>query len=600
MKPWSRLQNIYYMNRYAERIEHLRAFMRARDLDAVVIYNADPHLSEYPALRWKQVEWLTGFTGEAGDVVVTMDEAYLWTDSRYFIQAESQLDGTGIKLQKARIPGSVSVDEWLLASQGEGARVGVDSFCTSVENYKSLIARFDVVCIPDMLTPLWEERPGIAQTPIYSINPGESVEEKLDWLMETLSEKECDYIIISALDEIAWLLNVRASDIEYTPVVISYLLVGRDGVKWFALKDEIEDDKTSATIELLTSKGIRCLPYNEVSIEISSLEDALIWVDRQTLNIEIFSAIKCKKYFAPSPIQTRKAIKNPVEIDNMRETHLRDGVAMENFLHWLENKVNDGSRVSEWDAALKLAEFRRQIDDYVENSFETISAYGAGAALPHYHTPSQNAPLLMPSGMYLNDSGGQFLRGTTDITRTIPLGVCTELEKRDYTLVLKAHIDLASSVFPSGIPGCRLDAVAREALWKYRVDFGHGTGHGVGYFLGVHEGPAQIRQNLSGAGLFSGMIISIEPGVYREGMFGVRHENLYLIADAGESEFGHFLKFEPLTMCHFDTSILNLSLLDEWEIEWLDDYNRRVYESIGTFLDEPVRSWLREKTKPVK
>lgn len=266
----------------------------------------------------------------------------------------------------------------------------------------------------------------------------------------------------------------------------------------------------------------------------------------------------------------------------------------------LEKSLENGTRISEWDASVRLGEYRREIEDYVEDSFETISAFGKGAALPHYHTPNMNAPLLEPYGLYLNDSGGQFLSGTTDITRTTPLGECSPMQRREYTLVLKSHIDLATSFFPSGTPGCRVDAAARMPLWREKLDFGHGTGHGVGYFLGVHEGPAQIRQNMSSAGLFEGMITSIEPGIYREGLYGIRHENLYLIADAGENEFGHFLKFEPLTLCHFDTSILDLSLLDEWEIEWLNSYNQRVYESVGPFLEEDIREWLKEKTSEIR
>lgn len=587
------------MNTYQERIESLRSFMRSRNIDAVVIYGSDPHISEYPALRWKQVEWLTGFTGEAGDVVITLDHAGLWTDSRYFIQANDQLSGTGAVLHKTRIPGAVGIADWLEGALAEDAIVAVDSLCTSVDALKSLQARFEVVCIPDLLNMLWEDRPCIVQTPIFTVNPGESREEKIDWLRGEMAARGCDYMVICALDEIAWLLNVRASDVEYNPVVISYLLVGQDELKWFVLKDDIEDETTQNTVETLRHEGLDVCGYDEVFIDLQTLTEGTIWLDEDAVNAELYSSIRCDRYCAPSPVQARKAVKNALEIENIREAHIRDGVAMEKFLYWLETALAQGRQINEWEAALKQREFRAQIEDYMGDSFETISAYGPGAALPHYHTPSQNAPVLKPCGLYLNDSGGQYLSGTTDITRTVPLGECTDLERKDYTLVLKSHIDLATAVFPEGTPGCRLDAAARLPLWRHYRDFGHGTGHGVGYFLGVHEGPCQIRQNMDPSPLKAGMVTSDEPGIYREGEFGVRHENLLLVVEAQENGFGKFLRLEPLTMCHFDTSILDLSLLDGWEIDWLDGYNRMVLENVGPFLAEEERKWLEFKTKPL-
>ncbi len=587
------------MNIYQERIESLRSFMRGRNIDAVVLYGSDPHISEYPALRWKQVEWLTGFTGEAGDVVITQDHAGLWTDSRYFIQANDQLSGTGAVLHKTRIPGAVGIADWIEGALAEDAIVAVDSLCTSVCALKSLQSRFEVVCIPDLLSQLWEDRPSIVQTPIFSVNPGESREEKVAWLREEMSANECDYMVICALDEIAWLLNVRGSDVEYNPVVVSYLLVGQEELKWFVLKDDIEDESTENTLETLSNDGVEICRYEEIFIDLQNITEGKIWIDEEAVNAELYSSVRCDKFCAPSPVQARKAVKNTLEIENIKEAHIRDGVAMEKFLYWLETSIAQGREIDEWKAALKQREFRAQIEDYMGDSFETISAYGPGAALPHYHTPSQNAPVLKPCGLYLNDSGGQYLSGTTDITRTVPLGECTELEKRDYTLVLKAHIDLATAVFPAETPGCRLDAAARLPLWRHCLNFGHGTGHGVGYFLGVHEGPCQIRQNMDPSPLRAGMVMSDEPGIYREGEFGIRHENLLLIEDAQENEFGKFLKFSPLTMCHFDTSILDLSLLDKWEVDWLNDYNRKVLENIGPFLDEDEFKWLELKTKPL-
>ena len=588
------------MTDYRQRLELLRSFMRSTDLDAVIIYAGDPHFSEYPAARWKQVEWLCGFTGEAGDLAITLDDAGLWTDSRYFIQAEQQLAGTGVALHKSRIVGEESIGDWLIKEIGEGARVGVDSLCTSVSSLKELQQYFEVVGIPDILSPLWEDRPAIPQSPVYSINPGESREEKVDWLRALLADNACDYILISELDQIDWLLNLRASDIEYNPLLIAYLLLGQEDAKLYVIKDDYDDSVSEYTFEMLQSEGVEVLPYEEIALELLSLDNSCIWIDESSLNAELYSSLKAKIFSAPSPIPARKAIKNPLEIENIKEAHIRDGVAMEKFIYWLENRMAAGERVSEWDAACKLGEFRSQIEDYVEDSFETISAYGPSAALPHYHTPSCDAPLLEPSGLYLNDSGGQFSSGTTDITRTLPLGACSERERREYSLVLKAHIDLAAAIFPVGTPGCRIDAAARLPLWKHQLDFGHGTGHGVGYFLGVHEGPAQIRQNLGAAPLCKGMVSSIEPGIYGEGLFGIRHENLYLVEDAGKSEFGQFLRFEALTMCHFDTSILELDLFEDWEIDWLNSYHERVLDNVGPLLGEDEFEWLKSKTAPVR
>lgn len=588
------------MNQYHERIELLRSFMRVRDIDAVIIYGSDPHMSEYPAPRWACVNWLTGFTGEAGDVVVTLEHAGLWTDSRYFIQAQEQLLGTTVQLHKTRVPQAVSIEDWLESELGRGVRVAIDSLCTSLSQYKTLCALFEVQRIPNLMSSLWEDRPIAAQTPLFLIESGESRAQKLAWLRSEMAKKGCEYFFVSALDQIAWLLNVRASDIEYNPMSISYLLISQQDAIFFMLRDSIEEEDTELSIQALAADGVQTVDYEQVAVELASIQkEAKVWVDGAVLNAELYSVLSCKIYDAPSPIELRKAVKNAYEIENMRLAHINDGLAVEKFLYWLEKSLDMDRELSEWDASCKLGEFRAQISDYVGDSFETISACGAGAALPHYHTPRMAAPLLPKYGLYLNDSGGQFLSGTTDITRTVPLGECTDLERREYTMVLKAHIDLASALFPKGTPGCRVDAACRMALWREKLDFGHGTGHGVGYFLGVHEGPTQIRQNVSASPLLEGMITSIEPGIYREGLFGVRHENLYLCVDAGSSEFGSFLRFEPLTMCHFDTSILDKSLLDSWEIEWLNNYHKRVYETLSPLMEEDMRQWLEQKTKAI-
>ncbi|MBQ6245185.1 MAG: aminopeptidase P family protein [Bacteroidales bacterium] len=583
----------------AERIEMLRALMRAKGWDAVVVTGSDPHSSEYPAERWKQVEWLSGFTGEAGDLVVTLDHAGLWTDTRYFIQAEQQLAGTGVVLHKMRVPEQVPIPQWLEEQFGTDGLVVVDGLCVSVDFAQSLPGT--VISVPDLLSRLWTDRPAVPQTPVFTVDPGQTRAEKFAWLRDFLREQGCEGILLTALDEIAWTLNVRASDIEYNPLVISYLLVTLEDVSWYVLKERVEDPETEATFSILEADGVRLLPYGDIDYLGPEFRGRL-FVDAATLNYQLYGSLVAAGVpleVGTSPVGLRKSVKNPREIAGMREAHLQDGLAMERFLYWLQRSVAAGREITEWDAAVKLGQLRADLPDYRGDSFATISAYGPGAALPHYVTPHQYAPVIRDSGLYLCDSGGQYTCGTTDITRTVPMGRCSALEREDYTLVLKGHIDLAMAVFPEGTPGSRLDVLARAPLWRSKRNFGHGTGHGVGWFLGVHEGPQEFRQNLNAVPLQPGMINSDEPGIYREGKHGVRHENLLLCVRAGETEFGRWLAFEPLTLCHFDTEALELRLLDESEIKWLNDYNEHVYQTLSPHLPREIADWLREKTLPV-
>lgn len=599
------------MNIYAERIASLRALMRSRGWDAVVLTGSDPHGSEYPAERYKQIRWLTGFTGEAADVVITADHAGLWTDTRYFIQANAQLEGTGAVLHKTRVPDQVLIPEWLAAhfADAEEPVLALDGECTPAQFAGELEAAFEskggkplILSSPALLGLLWTDRPGIPQTPVFTVDPGEPRSSKLEMLRAFCSSAGAEGILLSALDDIAWTLNVRASDIEYNPLVISYLLVTDEAAVWFVLKDRIEDPDSERTFDELSADGIQLESYDGLEAYFADLGGMRLLVDSATLNFQFHNALAGSGVTlvpVSSPVQLAKAVKNPFEIEGMRQAHIRDGVAMVQFLYWLERSVMADRRVSEWDAAVKLGELRSRQEGYSGDSFETISAYGPGAALPHYVTPRGDAPVLEAQGLYLCDSGGQYADGTTDITRTVPLGDCSRLEREDYTLVLKGHIDLAMALFPEGTPGCRIDALAREPLWRFRRNFGHGTGHGVGWFLGVHEGPQDIRQNLNPAPLRPGMIVSDEPGIYREGMHGVRHENLLLCVEAGSNEFGRWLGFEPLTLCPFDTSILELDLLDRAEIEWLDAYHERVCSVLSPLLESDVARWLQHKCRKI-
>lgn len=596
-------------NIYQERIAELRAMMRSRDWDAVLLTGSDPHGSEYVPERYKQIAFLTGYGGEASALVLTADDAGLWTDSRYFIEAEHALHGSGIVLHRQPRLSPLEPARWVAEQlQGiEAAQIAVDALTTSAALEDCLREAVgdecDLLCVPDLVSALWPERPELPQTPIFTVNSSESRSEKLAFLREWCREQHCDALLLGALDEVAWALDVRASDIEYNPYVISYLLVTAEEAVWYVLKGNIEDPGSAAALARLAADGIRIEDYSAALLLSEDLRDGTrLHCSPDCLNAALRDALRgagVEIVSGESPVASRKAVKTEAEIEALRQAHRMDGIAVEKFLFWLERALDADHIVSERDAALKLGQFRAQNEAYLSDSFHTISAYGPGAALPHYVTPEENAPLLRQEGLYLCDSGGQYLCGTTDITRTVPLGACTQLEKEDYTLVLKGHIALAAAVFPEGTPGCRIDALAREPLWRTHRNFGHGTGHGVGFLLGVHEGPQSIRQDLNPTALQPGMVVSCEPGIYREGQHGVRHENLLLCVRDGENEFGHWLRFEPLTLCHFDTSALLPELLSEAETAWLNAYNERVFRLLSPGLSEEVSLWLRGKTRPI-
>ena len=624
-------------NVYADRIEALRGLMARNGWDAVVVSGSDPHASEYPAPRWQQVKWLTGFTGEAGDLVITMDHAGLWTDSRYFIQAQTQLEGTGVELHKTRVPDEVPIPQWL---SGKVRTVALDGLCwtqNAVEEIQSALEAgttlghnagymnldgavvleecAGVIDVPDMLDGLWDDRPWVPATPVTTLDVecfgGVPRAEKVSWLRKWMLLQEVDAVLLTSLDEIAWLLNVRGNDIEYNPLVMSYLLVTQDYVKWFAKKPSFAeglDPDTEDSYAELSSDGVEIEDYDAVYSGLADLADEVaavrLFADPSTLNYHVYNAI-CDALpgdsvvFGKSPVILEKAVKVASEIDNMRQAYTEDGVAMERFLYWLETEVATGRAVSEWEASERLTAFRAEIPGYRGNSFENISAYGPGAALPHYSTPKEGSAIIRPCGLYLVDSGGQYLTGTTDITRTVPMGPCTPLEKEDYTLVLKGMIALSMAVFPKGTTGHHLDALARMPLWRAKRNFGHGTGHGIGYYLCVHEGPQSIRYQYNPQPLLPGMVTSNEPALYREGMHGVRHENIILCKDAGASEFGEWNEFETLTLCHFDTAAVLPELLSADELAWLNAYNERVYATLAPLLPEEVALWLRSKTLPL-
>ena len=590
-------------NIYAARIERVRA----KGYDAVIVAATDPHGSEYVAPRWKQVEWLSGFTGEAGDLVITQDHAGLWTDSRFFIQAGQQLAGTGIELHPTRVPDEISIPDWLASHfQKKPVKVAFDGLCQSVGSIQALekalrdsygLGGYELIDEPDMLRTLWTDRPAMPHSPVEWRDEkvvGETRREKIAWLREEMKKKGCGAMFLSALDEIAWLLNVRGNDIDYNPYVISFLLVTTEKVIWF-VRSVSEVPEVPDVI--LADYGVL-----EDALEDRKDECGRLFIDPATLNSHTYQLIR--KFFAESqicfgdsPVILRKALKNKKEQEGFRRAFIEDGVAMESFIYWLETSVKGGAQITEWDAAQKLASLRAGIPDYRGESFATISAYGPNAALPHYATPREGAALLRPRGLYLVDAGAHFTYGTTDTTRMVPLGKCSRQEKEDYTLVLKGMVDLSLATFPEGTAGCQIDAIGRRALWAAGRSFGHGTGHGIGFYSGVHEGPQSIRQNFNPQPLLPGMVTSVEPGIYREGKHGIRHENVVLCREQDKTEFGRFLGFETLTCCHIDLSIVKKKLLNEVERDWLRAYNRVVYRMLKNRLAPEVARWLKKKCR---
>ena len=577
--------------------------------NAAVTVGEDPHNSEYTPLRWCQRQFISGFTGSAGVVVVTQDHAGLWTDSRYWIQAARELEGSGIELHKM-----VSVEDkewigWIAANIPAGAKVGIDGLCMSM-NEALLLERAiagkhaSVVSKPDYLEALWPDRPLLPQGAVWLHEDkyaGRSRSEKLAWLRGELVQMGCRYMFLNCLDQIAWLLNIRSNDVEYCPFVISFALVGPESVWLFAENSKFGADVTAA----LGNDNINVMPYSECGPFIGSLKpDGKILIDAGSLNYETGRAIadafgQDNIVSAESPVELAKSVKNEVEIEGFRRAYVQDGIAQTRFFMWLESEMAAGHRITESDASDKLHELRAAMPGFLDESFETISAYGQNAALPHYSTIRGKDAILEPHGLYLNDSGAHYEYGTTDITRTVPLGPLTDLEREDYTLDMMAMIDLAMAVFPEGTPGCRIDAIARRPLWQAMRNFGHGTGHGVGNVLSVHEGPQSIRQNLKNQPLLPGMITSDEPGIYREGFHGIRHENMILCVSKGRNEFGGWLGFETLTKTYLDTAPLILSMMDKQEIEWLNCFNRSVFECLAPCLDEKEVAWLKKKTSAV-
>ena len=588
-----------------EKLIELRRIMDRENIAAYIISGTDPHNSEYLPAPWQQRKWISGFTGSYGTVVVTKNEAGLWTDTRYFIQAEKELAGSGIKLHKLRVPDAVDYPQWLVEVLESGTKVGIDGFCMSVSDVRNLKNALSPKNITiqkqiDLLGEMWFDRPALPVEKIIRLDTkyvGESAGERIGKIREFIRYNHGDAMLFSCLDEIAWLYNIRCNDIAYNPVAISYAIVEKDKAHLF-----IKLDKISQEIEQqLAEDGIELHDYHHLFLFLDAQnKENTYFVDTNTCNYAVFNhlAKKFEVHEIESPIPLLKAVKNTTELEGFRLACRTDGVALSKFYYWLENRLSQ-QPVTELEAAEQLTWFRSQDKEYVSDSFGCISAYGPNAALPHYSATPEQQSEIHPKGLYLVDSGAQYMHGTTDITRTMPLGELTELEKEDYTLVLKGMIDLSMLYFPKGSKGCNIDIVARLPLYMNLRNFGHGTGHGVGYFLNVHEGPQSIRPDLKNQEMLPGMVTSNEPGLYREGLHGIRHENLIVCQPKAVNEFGEFYQFETITLCYFDTSALLTKLLNQNEIDWLNAYNERVYQEVSPYLEEQERVWLRNKTKAI-
>ena len=587
------------------RLASLRKAMDRQGIEAVILPSTDPHLSEYVPDHWKVREWISGFTGSAGTAVVTSDRAALWTDSRYFLQATDQLAGTEFTLMKERMPKTPSISEWLSRVLTPHAVVGIDGWTHSANDAMALRRELQATgheLRTDFILPTdeWADRTPLPDD-VAVEHPlcyaGVTCLQKIARLRQKLHERGLEAVLIPTLDDIAWTLNIRGNDIHCNPVTVSYLIVSLHKSYWFVDLKKVPAD----TARYLTNEGVSILPYDAIQEKLKEYADTPFWVDGSRTNYALYNILadSPKLYDKePLPVPYLKMVKNETEMEGFRHAMLRDGVALVKFLKWLEGAVPAGGQ-TEMSIDRQLYAFRAEQPLFKGISFDTIAGYKAHGAIVHYEaTPETDIP-LQSEGLLLLDSGAQYLDGTTDITRTIALGEPTPEEKHDYTLVLKAHIGLSVAKFPQGTCGTQLDALAHAKLWEEGMNYMHGTGHGVGSYLNVHEGPHQIRANHMPTPLQPGMTVTDEPGLYLAGRHGIRTENTLLVVPYMETEFGAFYQFEPLTLCPIDTKPIDTTMLTLAEVEWLNDYHRTVYERLAPHLDEEHRQWLTEKTKEI-
>lgn len=593
-------------NQISERLSALRKFMETRHLDAFIVPSTDPHLSEYPPKRWECRKWITGFTGSAGTAVITMKQAGVWTDSRYFLQAAQQLEGTGFDLFKMGMPETPDMIDWIVEQVGNGGKVGIDGMVYATSEAKTLKNKLESkgIALETRFNPfeeIWKDRPEIPQNKIFTLPEeitGESTKNKIERIVEEIEKAGAEGIVIATLDAVAWTFNIRGNDVEYNPVAVAYGYVSKNESVLF-----IDPDKLTPPIASeLQSQGVKTANYNHIFDYIEELpEKTTICVTESKINYTLYQHLsaRCKVIDLPSPIDLMKSMKNETELNGFRRAMVKDGIALTRFYMWLEKAVPTGT-VTEMTIAEKLREFRSQQEQYMGESFGTIAGYAAHGAIVHYSATPESNSIIEPRGLLLIDSGAQFMHGTTDITRTVALGEIAPQMKSDYTKVLKGHIALATAIYPEGTRGSQLDILAHKPLWDDCETYWHGTGHGIGHFLNVHEGPQNIRTEENPIPLKQGMVTSNEPGIYRTDQYGIRIENLVVTQEYKKTEdFGTFYHFETLTLCPIDTKPIETDMLTEKEKLWLNNYHRMVYDKLQHHLNEEEKAWLKEKTKAI-
>ena len=589
---------------YKEKLSQIRAQMKADQVEAYIIPSADPHISEYLPKHYKCIPFASGFRGSAGTLVITHDFAGLWTDFRYFEQATEQLEGSGFELVKQKVQHAPEYIQWLSGKLAKGAKVAADERLVSIALGEMISGKLGLKGITlvdrDYLGPIWSDRPALPAEPAFLIDTehiGQSVGSKITAVRVELAANDADYHLISSLDDLAWLFNIRGRDVSYNPVVLSFALISQDHAKLFLDEHKLTDEEKLT----LLKNGVEVCAYGEIETALARLpENSSIFIDPKR---------NCYAYLKLIPASVRvikdtnpstnlKAVKNDTELENTRIAMTKDGVAITRFLKWLSEQIGK-TRITELSAAAQLRSYRAAQEGFAGDSFNTISAYAAHGALPHYSASAESDAEVKPKGLFLVDSGGQYFYGTTDITRTIPMGETTEEEKRDYTLVLNGMIDGCKVMFPQGTCGYQIDAITRKPLWDHAVNYGHGTGHGVGYFLNVHEGPQVFNPTANPVALEPGMITSVEPGVYRPGKHGIRIENLVNTVVVDQNEFNVWYAFECLTIAPINTSIVQKDLMEQHQIDWLNDYNALVFERLSPHLSAEEAAWLKAETQAI-
>ncbi len=578
--------------------------MSKKGISAYIIPSCDPHINEYLPDYWKSRQWISGFTGSSGTIAITSKKAALWTDSRYFLQAEQELKGSGVELCKIGAEGTLSIEDWIIKQLKRNDKVGFDGNTFTVSSARNLIntfrlAGFKVDSTIDLISPIWNKRPALSKNKAFILDlkyAGLSVTEKIEVIRKTLKSKKANYYLMCALDEICWTFNIRGNDINYNPVVMSYALIDLKKATLFIDFEKVDEN----FVNYLHEQGVEVRPYNKVEVHLKKLKkDVKIFIDPARTNFHLYSLIpkKVDKLEGIGIVTELKSRKNPVELEGFRQSMIQDGMAMVEFWYWLENNIGK-TRITETMVCDKLREFRTSKNGFISEGFATITGYLDHGAIVHYLPTKVNEYEVKPRGFLLIDSGGQYLTGTTDTTRTIHLSEPNEEEKLDYTLVLKGMIQLSMIKFPAGTRGSQLDTLARMAMWANHINYGHGTGHGVGSFLNVHEGPMQIRPD-NHLPIEAGVVMSNEPGIYKTGKYGIRIENMIACIPDVENEFGKFLKFETLTLCPIDLKPLNVKMLLSEEREWLNAYHEMVYNKISPLLKGEIKKWLKEKTRKV-